>query len=155
MGAYAIRPMHSLHLCDCSHFIHVPILPALRWPIKEAGWQHLAISFCLLGYLVPLLCRCSLVGRLWPFPYVHPHLPLVFTPAYVSYIVKLRATSLFKVDDSWKDVPYHSLCRPSPRWGCSAAAVHFQPAFTYHLAHLYTKFGLFPPLLATYKRVSV
>lgn len=111
MGAYAIRPMHSLHLCDCSHFIHVPILPALRWPIKEAGWQHLAISFCLLGYLVPLLCRCSLVGRLWPFPYVHPHLPLVFTPAYVSYIVKLRATSLFKVDDSWKDVPYHSLCR--------------------------------------------
>lgn len=28
--------------CVASVFLHVPIMPALKWPVKEVGWQQMA-----------------------------------------------------------------------------------------------------------------
>lgn len=42
--------------CHHGHSIHVPIVPALGWPMAEAGWCPVAGLFCLLCYLGPLLC---------------------------------------------------------------------------------------------------
>lgn len=155
LGVHAVGPMYSFHLCHLSHSFPDPIMPALGWPITEAGKHPLARLFlltccwlllsrrmfsggqsmykdlhtlCLLPYVSPLASAPDFLG---------PNLP--FFPFQIPsqrFIYLLISQPFLSPQNGSPERFFPTAISQDHPWRFSAAAIHFSLYPHTNLAHL-------------------